>query len=56
MPIVTRDNLDNILEHLSEQEIVALDLETTGVNPYQGNRIFSAIVSTSELDFYFNFY
>jgi len=34
---------------------IALDTETTGLEPYKGNKLFSIILSTEEDDFYFNF-
>jgi len=34
---------------------LAIDTETTGLNPYHGDRLFSIIISTCDDDYYFNF-
>lgn len=55
MPVVTRDNLTSTLVELSKYKEFSLDLETTGLNPYKGHRLFSCIISTKDDDYYFNF-
>jgi len=55
MPVVTRDNISEALTNIRQADKVALDLETTGLNPYLNNKIFSCIVSTKTEDYYFNF-
>lgn len=55
MPVVTKENIATAIGSLSEHKTFSLDLETTGLNPYTGAKIFSCIISTKAADFYFNF-
>ena len=53
--IVTPENLDAVFFEIQCHGIISLDTETTGLNPYKGDRIFSVIISTYKDNFYFNF-
>lgn len=58
--IVTRELFGPIVERLREAKILTLDTETTGLRPYHGSRLFSLIISATDIagtihSFYFNF-
>lgn len=53
--IVTHENFSAALSTIASHEYLALDTETTGLNPYKGDYLFSIIISTEEDNFYFNF-
>lgn len=53
--IVTNENFDKIIYSILDSPMLALDTETTGLRPYHGDRVFSAILSTATDSFYFNF-
>ena len=55
MPVVFKKHFLPVLEALDKKYTFSLDLETTGLNPYLGAKIFSLILSTDEDDYYFNF-
>lgn len=55
MPVVTRDTVNLVLKSFSEYDLFSLDLETTSLYPFKNGAIFSAIVSTPDEDYYFNF-
>ncbi len=52
---VSIDSLDEAMFELECHGVFAIDTETTGLMPYNGDRIFSIIVSTYKDDFYFNY-
>lgn len=54
MKIVTRTDFDNVLFEISRHEFRSLDTETTGLFPWHGDRIFSAIIGTEHEEYYFN--
>ena len=53
--IVTNENLQSIVEYLSQPGTYAVDTETTGLNPYGSDHLFSIIVANETQAFYFNF-
>ena len=55
MPVVTKEAANLVVNSFSDYDTFSLDLETTGLNPYLGAKIFSCIISTEDDDFYFNF-
>ena len=53
--IVSRFNLDDAIKEISAADRISLDTETTGLNPYKGDRVFSLIIHTDKEGYYFNF-
>lgn len=57
--VVNKDNFSSVLDSLNKQaqlgQLLALDTETTGLFPYQGDRLFSLIIGDKEETYYFNF-
>lgn len=55
--VVTRSNYDSIIQLLSgTRGAKSVDTETTGLMPYQSDRLFSVIISTVQETYYFNFH
>ena len=53
--LVTRTNFDEVLKKISVPGVYALDTETTGLRPYNGDVPFSIIIcDTDENAYYFN--
>jgi DNA polymerase-1 len=44
-----------VVEKLSGKELLALDLETTGLLPHHGDKLFSLAIASNDEEFYFNF-
>ena len=55
MIAVDNRNFRLVLDAINSAPSIAIDTETTGLNPFKGDRLFSIIVSTLEEDYYFNF-
>lgn len=55
MLIISQKNLKSALDTLATKTILALDTETTGLKPYQGDKLFSLIIADAEEEYYFNF-
>lgn len=53
--IVKLQDIPMIATHLSSKKILSFDCETTGLYPWQGDRMFSLIIYDGEEAFYFNF-
>lgn len=53
--LVTRKELKSVLAKLAKEPELALDTETTGLRPWQGDRLFSIIIASATETFYFNF-
>lgn len=53
--LVTRENFYDIMHIISGETWVSLDTETTGLKPYQQDRLFSIIIGRQTDAFYFNF-
>jgi len=53
--IVTNDNFQQVLFDIFNARDLSVDTETTGLRPYHGDRLFSAVVSLGESSYYFNF-
>lgn len=53
--LVTQKNLSSIASSLRGSSYLGLDTETTGLKPYNGDRLFSIIISDAANDYYFNF-
>jgi DNA polymerase-1 len=53
--IVTEGDFDAAIDSLERANFISLDTETTGLRPYQGDRLFSVIASTLTETYYFNF-
>jgi DNA polymerase I-like protein with 3'-5' exonuclease and polymerase domains len=52
--IVSRAAFKNTLEALLGAEKLAVDCETTGLDPYKDDEIFSVIISDGAQSYYFN--
>ncbi len=44
-----------VVQDLSLVNTYALDCETTGINPFQGDRLFAIVICTGTISYYFNF-
>jgi DNA polymerase I-like protein with 3'-5' exonuclease and polymerase domains len=55
MKIVTPENFDACIEELLKEDFLAVDTETTGLQPWKNDRLFSIQFSNSTEDYYFNF-
>lgn len=55
MIIVTRETFAETVEKLSSADILSVDTETTGLFPFNGDRLFSIQVSDQSEDYYFNY-
>lgn len=53
--LVTKDILSDVLERLSQNEVMSLDTETYGLKPFHGDRLFSIIIADKDDEFYFDF-
>lgn len=53
--LVTPKNLKSVLAKLEAPKPRAIDTETTGLKPHQGDRLFSIIIADESEEFYFNF-
>lgn len=53
--IVTRSNIDEIIEEICLVERISLDTETTGLYPFHGDRLFSIVICDGKQDYYFDF-
>jgi DNA polymerase-1 len=53
--IVRRSEFDTVVNLLSKPGEYGLDTETTGLKIYQGDRLFSIIISDEKTAYYFNF-
>jgi DNA polymerase-1 len=53
--IVRRSALDDVLVELRAVKKKSLDCETTGLLAWQGDRLFSIIISTGKKEYYFNY-
>jgi len=53
--IVTTSNLQSVLNDIKQAKIVAFDTETTGLEAYKDDKLFSIILSTEKDNYYFNF-
>lgn len=53
--IVRKSNFHDVIDILKVTGIYSLDTETTGLNSYLGDRLFSIIIADSEDAYYFNF-
>lgn len=54
--IVTQDNLDTCLAAIASSQMLSIDTETTGLNPWDDDELFAIIISTNQSQtYYFNF-
>jgi DNA polymerase-1 len=54
--LVTQGNLSDVLRELLPEKSLAVDTETTGLEAFKSNELFSIIVSSKSKDYYFNWY
>lgn len=52
---VTAENFYDILKILRKEGLLAIDTETTGLKPFQGDILFSIIIASRDEVYYFNF-
>ena len=53
--LVTPDNYLSCIEEIRNCTHFALDTETTGLNPYRNDRMFSVAIATDEKNYYFDY-
>lgn len=53
--LVQRSQFESALKRFEKPGTYALDTETTGLHPYQGDRLFSIILGDADGECYFNF-
>ena len=53
--LVKKRDFQSVISELKKERVLSLDTETTGLFPYQGDRLFSIIIGTEHESFYFNF-
>ena len=53
--LVNHENLSSVVETLTTRSRLALDTETTGLDPFYGDRVFSVIIADEVEEYYFNF-
>ena len=53
--LVNRENLSSVVATLTSRPRLSLDTETTGLEPFLGDRIFSVIIADESKEYYFNF-
>jgi len=53
--LVTKENASRCIAEFSKPGTYSLDTETTGLNPYQGDKLFSLILTNDTDAYYFNF-
>lgn len=53
--LVTPENINQIVNHLSQSMVVSCDTETTGLDVYKGARAFSVIFADEKNEYYFNY-
>lgn len=53
--LVSTENLQSVLEEIRLAKIISFDCETTGLEAYKNDELFSLIISTEKNDYYFNF-
>ncbi len=52
---VTFENFDKTLDTIIESNLVSIDCETSGLNSFKNDKLFSIIISIPGTDYYFNF-
>ena len=55
MILVNHENLNECISKLTSRSRLALDTETTGLEPFKGDRLFSIIIADETDEYYFNF-
>jgi DNA polymerase-1 len=53
--LVNRENLSSVVAALTSRPRLSLDTETTGLEPFLGDRVFSVIIADESEEYYFNF-
>lgn len=53
--IVSNENLSDVFHTIANSSVLSLDIESTGLSPYTGDRLFSIVVGCADETFYFNF-
>jgi DNA polymerase-1 len=52
---VTTANFESVVDRLVHTPVLASDLETTGLSPFRGDRVFGVAFADEEREWYFNF-
>lgn len=53
--LVSKDNLEVVIADIASSERISFDTETNGLEPYKGDTLFAASISTAKNDYYFDF-
>ena len=53
--LVGQEDVEEVLQRLSQKDYLALDTETTGLRPFHGDRLFAIQIASSTETYYFDF-
>lgn len=54
--LVTKTTLPQVCLELDQHKELSLDCETTGLNPFHGDKLFSIIIASKDREYYFNYH
>lgn len=53
--VVSKENYYNVVSELKTKYVLSIDTETTGLYPFNGDRLFSIAIASNDDTYYFNF-